>query len=99
MKCSRERNAQRQWESLEFHLEGPMSLRYDLYLELLLTQAVDAERILLTDVRDVLFQSNPFEDSLLGLEVFLEDSSQVLSDGGYNESWLVSCVRGSSSIS
>lgn len=89
VKWSWERSARSRWESLEFHLEGLVSLRHEFYLELLLTQALHAERILLTDVRDVIFQRNPFEDDVLGLELYLEDPSSLLSDGGYNEEWLV----------
>lgn len=46
-------------------------------------------RVLLTDVRDVFFQSDPFSSTLhKGLEVFLEDDSQRVGSSAINSTWV-----------
>lgn len=63
--------------------------RYILYLDFLLEK--DYKQILLTDTRDVIFQSNPFvhrEEDFLFL--FLEDSSALIGNCRLNSYWVES---------
>ncbi|HLX33022.1 MAG TPA: hypothetical protein VKR79_09690 [Gaiellaceae bacterium] len=73
---------------LEYHLEGLQSLRYSHYQRYLaeLTPAPDA--VLLTDLRDVAFQRDPFEGPVEGLEVYLEDPSVQIGSDPFNTRWI-----------
>ena len=71
----------------------PIALaRYAYYLAYLDKHAVTCDRVLLSDVRDVLFQRHPF--SALGqvdkLQVFVEDRRMTLGQCTYNAEWLAS---------
>ena len=52
------RECRRRW--LEYRLEGLQTLRYTHYLRYLDEHAADADFILITDMRDVIFQCDPF---------------------------------------
>jgi hypothetical protein len=82
------RTRRQRWTGLEFHLEGLQALRYGLYLHALETIAADANQIFLTDLRDVLFQDDPFALPVAGLEVFLEDASQTIGTSPFNRRWI-----------
>ncbi len=87
---ARERNALRRWRALEYQLEGLQALRYDHYYDALRDAAPDAKQILLSDVRDVLFQRDPFEPPVRGLEVFLEEPHMTISDDWFTHRWMLS---------
>lgn len=84
----RERSSLGRWKRLEFTLEGLQSLRYGHYYDVLRREASDAEEILITDVRDVLFQDDPFADAPAGLEVFLEEPTETVGHSHFNTLWL-----------
>jgi hypothetical protein len=84
-----ERDSLDRWRNLEFQLEGLQSLRYLHYYRHLTDEAVDAEVVMITDLRDVVFQRSPFADPVSGLELYLEDGSErVGQDGSFNTRWL-----------
>lgn len=85
---SRERNSQRRWEYLEYQLEGLQALRYGLYQQFIDQFNTDADMILISDLRDVIFQGDPFEPDVEGLEFFLEDSASKLGTEPFNRRWL-----------
>jgi hypothetical protein len=83
-----ERHSQRHWETLEYHLEGLQSLRYSIYYDFLTKVAPTASEILLTDMRDVLFQDDPFARPVTGLEVALEPESHTFGRDAFNGRWI-----------
>ena len=85
--ATRERAALTRWSSLEYHLEGLQALRYGHYYDIVRTRP-DADQVLLTDVRDVIFQCDPFDPPVEGLEVFLEDRSVTLGMEPRNRRWI-----------
>ena len=88
-RASSERNSLNRWRNLEFKLEGLQSLRYMHYYRCIVDEAVDAEVVMITDLRDVVFQKAPFTDPVTGLELYLEDGSERIGqDGGFNTRWL-----------
>jgi hypothetical protein len=85
-----ESTALARWSALEFELEGLQSLRYDHYYDVLQREGAAADQILLTDMRDVLFQADPFEPQVEGLEVFLEEPHMTIADEWFTHSWMLS---------
>src|SRR4029079_15456105 len=83
-----ERRSLERWQTAEYQLGGMQALRYGHYYDLLHRFAPDADQILLTDLRDVLFQADPFAAPLSGLEVFLEDSSMRVGEDTHNRRWI-----------
>ena len=83
-----ERHSFDRWRNLEFRLEGLQSLRYAHYYRCLVEDAPDADVVMITDLRDVVFQRDPFADAAVGLEVYLEDSSEQIGKDGFNTRWL-----------
>jgi hypothetical protein len=83
----REREGLRRWASLEFRLQGLQSLRYLHYLDIL-EHSPDVDAVMITDLRDVIFQEDPFAEPVRGLEVFLEDESVRLGHDHFNTLWL-----------
>jgi hypothetical protein len=75
------------WETLEYQLEGLQALRYRLYLDIL-ERAADVDEVMLTDVRDVIFQGDPFAEPIAGLELFLEDDSVRIGYDHFNTRWI-----------
>jgi hypothetical protein len=68
---------------------SPNSLRYLLYSALLNSQKQHYTSILISDVRDVYFQKNPFDFSFKkGLSVFMEDKSQTIGTQMHNRYWI-----------
>jgi hypothetical protein len=86
--AGRERTVRARWERLEFSCEGLQSLRYRHYYEVLQGLAADAQEILLSDLRDVIFQADPFARPLPPLELALEDPSATLTEQPNNRRWL-----------
>ncbi len=65
------------------------ALRYFLYLEVLRQQKQAFRRILLTDVRDVVFQADPFSFPWReGLSVALEHGGRTVGDCPYTSRWV-----------
>ena len=83
-----ERTSLERWRNLEFALEGLQSLRYHHYYEVIQKFAPGAEQILLTDLRDVLFQRDPFAPDVERLELFLEDPSRTIGREPFNRRWI-----------
>lgn len=87
-RAGRERNLQDRWEAFEYELEGLQSLRYRLYYQFLREHAPEADEVLLTDLRDVVFQRDPFAAAVDGLELFLEDDRSRLGEDPFNRRWI-----------
>jgi hypothetical protein len=83
-----ERGSAKRWQDAEFYFEGLQSLRHSHCYTVLQELAPDAEEILLTDVRDVLFQADPFERPVDGLEVFLEEELRTIKREPWNRRWI-----------
>ncbi|MGB9184651.1 MAG: hypothetical protein WCB67_11340 [Solirubrobacteraceae bacterium] len=83
-----ERLALQTWQELEFYLEGLQALRYGYYYDILQGIGRNADVILLADVRDVLFQSDPFDIPVESLELFLEDRAMTFATNAYNREWI-----------
>jgi hypothetical protein len=82
------RRAFERWSNLEFHLEGLQALRYMHYHRYLIEQAPMADLVMITDLRDVVFQNDPFENPVRGLEVYLEDDSVRIGREPFNTRWI-----------
>jgi hypothetical protein len=78
----------KRWRGLEFHLEGLQSLRYEQYRHWLLDELVGEGPVLISDLRDVVFQRDPFAEPVQGLEVYLEDESVQIGRDTFNTRWL-----------
>lgn len=64
-------------------------VRYPLYYLFLSQNRGKYDKVMLADVRDVIFQRDPFDfDSPAELNCFLEDDRQVIADCPYNSNWL-----------
>lgn len=88
-RAASEQDSLTRWRNLEFRLEGLQSLRYMHYYRRIVDEAVDAEVVMISDLRDIVFQRDPFTDPVTGLELYLEDSSERIGqDGGFNTRWL-----------
>lgn len=78
----------RRWSRLEYHLEGLQSLRYLHYRRFLEALEPEPDAILLTDLRDVFFQRDPFAEPVRGLELYLEDDSVRIGSDSFNTRWI-----------
>ncbi len=95
-RCSRlvarttpERESLDRWRNLEFQLEGLQSLRYAHYYRCLVEDAPDAEVVMITDLRDVVFQRDPFEDPVDGPRALPRRTAPSRSaQDGFNTRWL-----------
>lgn len=83
-----ERAAYRRWSSLEYHLEGLQALRYAHYHRYLAECAQAADVVMISDLRDVVFQRDPFAEPVSGLEVYLEDPSVRIGEDAFNTRWV-----------
>ncbi|HXY91019.1 MAG TPA: hypothetical protein VEP49_00945 [Acidimicrobiia bacterium] len=72
---------------LEFRLEGLQSLRYSHYLAYLEAHH-EFEAVMISDVRDVIFQRDPFVGGVEEIEVFLEEPHVTFAAGGFNPRWV-----------
>jgi hypothetical protein len=61
--------------------------RYELYKKFL-EKNKQYEQIILTDVRDVIFQDNPFKNKVYGLNCYLETKNYKIKDSECNSIWL-----------
>jgi hypothetical protein len=87
-RCLRTAAGSEQAHYLEFQLEGLQSLRYRHYLEYL-RASPQYDQVMIADLRDVLFQADPFATDVQGLEVFLEDDTETFARPGFNRSWII----------
>lgn len=71
---------------LEFRLQGLQALRYEHYRQFLGANP-DVELVMISDLRDVVLQSDPF-DGLSGIEVYLEDEATSFAHPGFNATWV-----------
>lgn len=86
----RERNSLERWRNLEYQLQGLQSLRYAHYLRFLMEDATDADVVMISDLRDVIFQADPFGPPVTGLELYAEGAAEVIGAPGFNTRWLES---------
>jgi hypothetical protein len=82
------RAAPARWGRLEYHLEGLQALRYGHYLRYLRERAPVADLVMISDLRDVVFQRDPFADPVDGLELYLEDGSVRIGHDFFNTRWI-----------
>lgn len=82
----RERGSLSRWRALEYHLEGLQALRYNHYYDIV--RRSDADYILLSDLRDVIFQRDPFDPPPCGLELFLEESHMTIHSEYFTHRWM-----------
>lgn len=68
-----------------------MAIRYPLYYLYLFTHGKSYANVMLTDVRDVLFQADPFDFAFDfdGLCCFLEDEEKTIGSCGFNSNWIL----------
>lgn len=65
------------------------TLRYLMYKAYLQKNIDQYNHVLISDIRDVVFQDNPFKYPLEnGLSTFLEDNSQTIKTNFYNSQWI-----------
>lgn len=83
-----ERASFQRWSRLEYHLEGLQALRYVHYRRYLSALDPEPDVVMLTDLRDVIFQRDPFDDPVSGLEVYLEDESVRIGHEIFNTRWI-----------
>ena len=76
------------WASLEYRLEGLQSLRYRHYERVIRSREPAPDFVMITDLRDVFFQRDPFADPVDGLEVYLEDASVRIGYDDFNTRWI-----------
>lgn len=88
LRLAPERRALHAWRHLEYQLEGLQALRYAHYYDFIRVHAPAADKILLTDIRDVIFQDDPFDAPVSGLEVFLEEEFLAIGKDPHNARWI-----------
>lgn len=75
-----------------YHVQNSRWFHYLDYLEgLIASDANLPSHVLFTDVRDVYFQDDPFQDEVGYLEFFLEHEIPKLGECKYNSSWIRLC--------
>ena len=72
----------------EFRLEGLQALRYQHYLSYLVKVGAGCDYVLVSDVRDVLFQTDPFSKPPERLTMVLEPPEMDFSLRGFNGRWV-----------
>ncbi len=74
---------------LEKRIEGFQSLRYTHYLNYIQQLTPPVDYVMLSDVRDVIFQRDPFDHHFDNdLEVFLESPSITIGNEPFNRGWI-----------
>jgi len=87
-RATSERSAFRRWSSLEYHLEGLQTLRYLHYHRYICARKPLPDVVMITDLRDVVFQCDPFSDPVRGLELYLEDAAVRIGEDDFNTRWI-----------
>jgi hypothetical protein len=82
------RDRQARFEAFEYRLEGLQALRYRHYLEVLEGEGSDADYVLISDLRDVLFQGDPFDPPPERLEVYLEEPHMTVAEETFTSGWI-----------
>ncbi|MEY2420239.1 MAG: hypothetical protein QOI95_306 [Acidimicrobiaceae bacterium] len=88
VRIGREIDSSDRWRSYEFHLEGLQSLRYAHYYDFVRDHAPEADYVFLSDLRDVVFQDDPFREPVTHLECFLEDPLSTVGRDVFNGRWV-----------
>lgn len=83
-----EQFAMSRWRRLQFELQSLISLRCAHFYDAVHSLA-DVTSVLVTDVRDVLFQNDPFEPVVMGLELFAEESPITIGAQPANRDWVL----------
>lgn len=84
------RDGFRRRAALAARISVPHVARFLRFYQYLVTAPTSYGNVMLTDVRDVVFQSDPFERDLgPGVHCFLEDERQTLGSQRQNRDWLV----------
>lgn len=73
--------------SIEFRFYGIQSLRYRHYLAYLETHP-EVSQVIISDLRDVVFQADPFQTPIEGLELYLEEPHVRTTVDDFNRWWL-----------
>lgn len=71
---------------LQYHVTGVQALRYMEYLSYV-NKISDESRVFITDIRDVIFQTTPFNSEVVGLELYQEENN-LIGNCEYNYPWL-----------
>ena len=67
--------------------------RYAIYLDYLRAQLCRYDQVMMSDVRDVVFQRHPFEGiASPHCHFFLESASQLIADDPTNSRWIEGCL-------
>lgn len=74
-------------DAFSFAVNGVQSFRYREYLAYLTLYGSRFDSVMITDIRDVLFQSHPLERPVKELEVFMEEPDVTLAQPGWNRWW------------
>ncbi len=82
------RGAAARWRALELTLEGLQALRYAHYHEIVARAGADVDQVFITDLRDVLFQRDPFDPPLGGLELALEEPRVTIATEPWTRAWM-----------
>ena len=77
-----------EWKNLEYRVEGLQSLRYGHYECIIRNREPAPDYVMISDLRDVYFQRDPFSDPVHGLEVYLEDASVNIGADDFNTRWI-----------
>jgi hypothetical protein len=72
---------------LEYQLQGIQALRYRHYLQFLEGEP-EVDHVMISDLRDVVFQDDPFAGDVGALEVYLEEPHVRVSTPGFNSTWI-----------
>lgn len=75
---------------LQYRVTGVLALRYLEYYQFVNT-IDDQTGVFITDIRDVIFQSNPFASKIVGLELYQEENN-LLGTCKFNYPWLERAV-------
>ena len=68
------------------------------YYRYIMSRSPEPDFVMITDLRDVVFQRDPFEDQIAELEVYLEDAAVKVGDEIFNTRWMRDLV-GASGVS
>lgn len=75
-----------------YHIQNARWFHYLDYLQNVIISKKDIpSSVFFTDVRDVFFQGNPFQDDIGYLEFFQENKTPLLGECHYNSSWIRLC--------
>ncbi len=79
--------AMSRWQRLQFELQSLISLRCGHFYDVVHSLPA-AREVMVTDVRDVIFQDDPFRGGVSGLEVFAEEPPATIRAQEANSNWI-----------